>query len=366
MILSGRSSTSSKDWAAAKPSFKKQPELYFSHWTGLNGGIFTLYSMAGDIEKATPYAMSVFEAYTETPGQRSSEQLLSLGLVFNNTGHALINVQEFDDADTLLLLALGICFDLEERNYRASLPLKALVFNNLGMSQYNRGRFAEAIPFLEEGLKINRELETRNPLRFQPMTGLLAGNLAMAYMETGDAETSERYFEESLATYRKLIPFNPAGFLVQYATVQENRLMLYQQTKTMLEVIEAQELYFNTLRDLDAVFTGQFTENMAFLCGEIAWNKINVYDYAGAIQKSLEGLEIDPSQSWIYSVLAPAHLLAGNFKEARDIYTKWKDQNYYLDATQTFRQVFRQDLEALEQAGIRNDDFDKIRKILAK
>ncbi|MBK6621100.1 MAG: tetratricopeptide repeat protein [Saprospirales bacterium] len=349
-----------------KPLYESNRELYFTPWVSLQINLSLLYLLAGDIEKASDISLEVFKAYEEMPGEKNVEQRLALGYLLNNMGHGLASGEEYEIADTLFLLAESICLELEAEKKPAAAPLKSLVYNNLGMGLYNRGEFEKAVPILKDALDINLELGRRNYLRFQPMVGLISGNLAMAEYNLENYEASSAYFEQSIEAYRYLSEMNPEQFLPHLALAEENQLMLIADTQPLDSLIRAQFHYIATLRKLETLFPGQIGEKIAYYCGETAWNQILTGNYQGAVKTARDGLKEDPAQNWIYSVLAPALLLSGDYKAANEIYTARKNEPYSLDENKTLQEVFLEDIDTLEGEKRWSEDFKKIRKMLGK
>ena len=84
--------------------------------------------------------------------------------------------------------------------------------------------------------------------------------------------------------------------------------------------------------------------------------------FAEAEQAAAAGLAIDPEQEWIHTNLALGLLFQGKWEEAKRVYTSFKGKAY--NAQNTWVEIFRQDLEALEAAGITHPDVGKARKLL--
>ncbi|MBK8492143.1 MAG: tetratricopeptide repeat protein [Saprospirales bacterium] len=346
------------------PLYAKEPQLYYDSWTGLNSNLVLLYVQTQEFEKTTPYSNNIIQAFQETPGERTPGQILAYSYFLNNLGHACIQLGIYETADSTLLIGESICENLVSAGMLRAIPLQALILNNLAMSQYSRGEAGLAIPYLEKSLEIFASLSQRNPLQFQPTMTIVTSNLALAHFQLGENEKAEAYFQQCISIFENLIPANPSVFLFSYVQMLEARLPLVQETQPRAVLIQAQLDILGLTRQLESFYPGQFTDKVASTGGEIAWNLLLERDFQGAIRQCKESLEADPSQTWIYSVLAPAYIFSGDYSTARSIYQNWANEPYSLDETQLFKAVFLQDLETLEQAGLGHDDFKKIRKLL--
>ena len=346
------------------PLFAKEPQLYYDLWTGLNSNLVLLYVQSQDFEKTTPYSNNIIQAFKETPGERTPGQILAYSYFLNNLGHACIQLGIYETADSTLLTGESICENLMSGGILRAIPLQALILNNLGMSQFSRGEAGVAIPYFEKSLEILNSLSQRNPLQFQPTMTIVTSNLALAHLQLGENEKAEAYFQQCISIFENLMPVNPSVFLFSYIQTLEARLPLVQETQPRAVLIQSQLDILQLTQQLESFYPAQFRDEIATKGGEIAWNMLLERDFQGAIQYCKESLDSAPSQTWIYSVLAPAYIFSGDFSTAKSIYQKWADQPYSLDETQSFKAVFLQDLDTLEQAGLGHDDFKKIRKLL--
>lgn len=86
--------------------------------------------------------------------------------------------------------------------------------------------------------------------------------------------------------------------------------------------------------------------------------------YGKAIKYLKEGEKLDDSELLIKLNLAHAYLLNDNFKTAKPIYKEYQSQNVTDSLSCT--QKTKQDFEAFQKAGIQNDDFEKVLKMMEK
>jgi tetratricopeptide (TPR) repeat protein len=349
-----------------EPLFERDSQLYYTSWTALNSNICLLYLQSGDFDKSNVFAYRVIEAFQNTPGYRTPDQFLAYAYFLNNLGQACTQTGEFGTADTTLHLAVQFCQLLEEQGYQKAVPLRALALNNLGLNLYNQAAPEEALPYFEQSLDIHLALADRNPLRFQPLLAIVTANLALSHFQLGQYEQAAAFFDQSLSYYESLCELNPQAFLLPRLNVMEEYLGLVQETGAPEQVIEVRLGILELAKSLEAISPDDFRAKAAQSAGELAWQYLLFGKNEEAIRYAGEGLAKDSGETWIYSVLAPAYLLSGDFAKARSIYSEWRNKPYSLDETQSFREVFLQDIETLKQAGIQHPDFDKIRKLLKK
>ncbi|MNQ45399.1 Tetratricopeptide repeat protein [compost metagenome] len=86
--------------------------------------------------------------------------------------------------------------------------------------------------------------------------------------------------------------------------------------------------------------------------------------YGKAIKHLKEGEKLDDSELLIKLNLAHAYLLNDNFKSAKPIYKEYQSQN--VTDSLSWTQKTKQDFEAFQKAGIKNDDFERVLKMMEK
>jgi tetratricopeptide (TPR) repeat protein len=349
-----------------EPLFAKDSQLYYTSWTALNSNICLLYLQSGDFEKSDAQAYRVIDAFQHTPGDRTQEEILAYAYFLNNLGQACAQTGEFDTADSTLQLAIQLCQLLEAQGLQTAVPLRALALNNLGLNLFNQTSPEEAIPYFDQSLELHLALAERNPLRFQPLLAIVTANLALSHFQLGQNEQAESFFEQSLSYYQSLCELNPQAFLIPRLNVMEEYLPLLQETGAPEKVIQMRLDILRLAESLEALFPEEFRAKAAQSAGELAWQYLLFGKNQEAIRYAGEGLAKDSKETWIYSVLAPAYLLAGDFAKSKSIYSEWRNKPYSLDETQSFREIFLQDIETLQQSGIQHPDFEKIRKLLKK
>ncbi|NUQ24602.1 MAG: tetratricopeptide repeat protein [Saprospiraceae bacterium] len=132
----------------------------------------------------------------------------------------------------------------------------------------------------------------------------------------------------------------------------------YQTSKTVISLID-KALFIKK----DDAFLMQ---TKASHLGGLAWFSILSRNYEQAEQAAKNGLELAPSETWIYSNLAAAYLLLGKFEEAKKIYTQYADAPADPLHVRTMRTIFLNDLDQFEQMGITHKDFKKVKGLLQK
>jgi tetratricopeptide (TPR) repeat protein len=84
--------------------------------------------------------------------------------------------------------------------------------------------------------------------------------------------------------------------------------------------------------------------------------------YGKALKYLQDGEKLDNTELLIQLNLAHAYLLNDNYKEAKKIYKKYQNQN--VTDSLSWVQKTEQDFKAFQKAGIKNEDFERVLKLL--
>lgn len=84
--------------------------------------------------------------------------------------------------------------------------------------------------------------------------------------------------------------------------------------------------------------------------------------YDKALKALKEGEKIDSSELLVQLNLAHAYLLKGDYKKAKEIHKKYNGQN--VTTALSWKDKTQSDFEDLKKAGFKNDDFDRILRLL--
>jgi len=84
--------------------------------------------------------------------------------------------------------------------------------------------------------------------------------------------------------------------------------------------------------------------------------------YGKALKYLQDGEKLDNTELLIQLNLAHAYLLNDNYKEAKKIYKKYQNQN--VTDSLSWLQKAEQDFKAFQKAGIQNEDFERVLKLI--
>ena len=86
--------------------------------------------------------------------------------------------------------------------------------------------------------------------------------------------------------------------------------------------------------------------------------------YGKAIKSLKEGEKIDDTELLVKLNLAHAYLLNDEYSKAKAIYKEYQNQN--VTDSISWTQKIKDDYQAFAKAGIQNEDFEKVLKLLGK
>ena len=113
-----------------------------------------------------------------------------------------------------------------------------------------------------------------------------------------------------------------------------------------------------------------FQKTLAYTYNSLAWRQLLTSRFAEAEASLLRGFELDPTNKYLSTNLAPALLFQGKTEAAMQEYEKWKDLPLGLNGLPFYRDAFLADFLEFENAGIipedRKADVEMVRKMLGE
>ena len=95
----------------------------------------------------------------------------------------------------------------------------------------------------------------------------------------------------------------------------------------------------------------------------LSWYALFVNKPEEAISAAKKSLELSPNNNSVISNLVLGHTLNNDWNDAKKLYKEWKDKKF-MDNEKPAREVFLEDILALEKEGIKHKNFEKIKKML--
>lgn len=130
--------------------------------------------------------------------------------------------------------------------------------------------------------------------------------------------------------------------------------------------LDAQKYFKSQKYDqaIDLLQTGIVENGNATVLDYNALGQYYLYSkqYDKALKALKEGEKIDGSELLVQLNLAHAYLLKGEYKKAKEIHKKYNGQN--VTTVLSWKDKTQSDFEDLKKAGFKNDDFDRILRLL--
>lgn len=190
--------------------------------------------------------------------------------------------------------------------------------------------------------------------------------LYLVAMGEGKKDEASKIFQEMLRSEKP-------DDLLQYARVLRPTLKMTER-KIPLEEYYAQtkqleDKAFSLLNPVDA---SAIKKGLADSYNSLGWDQLFIPDSIGTGPKGCElsilrGIELDPSNLYLFTNLPTAYLLQGQWGKAQKIYLERKDQPYMSERGMPYyRDVFIKDIEEFEEQGITHPDFNCVRQLMGK
>jgi len=115
------------------------------------------------------------------------------------------------------------------------------------------------------------------------------------------------------------------------------------------------ELYENTKNS-------SYIKQRANSYGGLSWNLLFDEKFVEANEAAQMGLKLDSTAKWINTNLAHSLLFQGRYEDAKSIYETWKNKEGQRG--KKYKDLYLEDFDELEKAGITCKDIEKIRQLL--
>ena len=263
----------------------------------------------------------------------------------------------------------------------------AISYEKLGMTHTALGNLPQALTFFEQFNDLEKELHKAYPQIVYFKYGLAISCLQLGqFYKNGliSKDKAKIYFQKGYELYVELVRDFPdrQEFKINYQWV-ENAIVeleqasdpvyqLNQRIQNEPDTLAQYQLYTelcDTLRRLAAKDPAQKPALADALNGRV-WTGFFLKKFAAAEADVREGLALVAEHKYLPSNLAPALLLQGKQKEALLEYQKWKDKPFEEQNYPTYRDVFLDDLNTFEKAGIIppkiRPGLQEVRKLLGK
>ncbi len=374
--------------------FNIYPDAYFPDHASLLNLLGNTYIELEKFDSALVFFNKLLESRQKLPSPIPNNLKTFFINCYHNIGSLYIKIPNYPLALENFKKATPICRQLivdepESVDYYASLSNNLV---NIGYSFRLLKKHQEAVPFYQEAVEVRKKIAVHNPDYWYQQLAASYYDWAMVYHDELKYRTDESLQKSAIQTldtalaYYDKSPDNAkisksraeaAGYL-EKLKIPDYLVMLKISGKT--EPIEDQMLEMPDQKDQlkpqrevvsiwakgwdknpDNIF---ITERLAEAYGNLAWTQIFNHQFEEAEKSARKGLQLDPNQIWINTNVALSLLLQGKLDAAKSIYSallveKYTDGRYFKD-------IFLDDLDAVEQAGITHKDISAIRDLLSR
>jgi tetratricopeptide (TPR) repeat protein len=340
---------------------QKNESQFLPHLATTLNSLGNFYKDTREKQKAEDSYLEALKYCRQLSQKNESQFLPELAKNLNNLGIFYKDNQEKRKAEDSFLESLKYSRQLNQRNEAENSPLLAAILNNLGNFYYldNHEKQKAEDSYLE-ALKYYRQLSQKNETQYLPDLAHTLENLGIFYLDNQEMQKAEYNYLESLWSYQKLaVSFSNSIFWGKGSSI----------VYVLPRIIDLDSNYINKLKiqksiiNFHEAYPLQWTSILTSAYGRGAWYALMAKEFKQAEDFAQKGLSKDPTQTWIFSNLAPALLLQNRWEEAKKIYV---EKQNLPRGDKTMREVFLGDLEDLEKEGITHSDFEKVRSLLKK
>jgi tetratricopeptide (TPR) repeat protein len=229
----------------------------------------------------------------------------------------------------------------------------------------NQKIILEVVPWVDNKLSRGWTLENRKQIIEQCKTSNMAQKMTnsddfcVCILDKIQSKYKFKEFQKLLAIERSKA-FKDFGNSCFNETGASN--IVYNSLRKQASDLVKQGLYGAAIVKLNAIINNNKATALDY--NAIGNSYILTKQYGKAIKFLKEGEKLDDSELLIKLNLAHAYLLNNNYSSAKAIYKEYQSQN--VTDSLGWTQKIKLDFEAFKKAGIKNDDFERVLKLMEK
>ncbi|MEO1213529.1 MAG: tetratricopeptide repeat protein [Bacteroidota bacterium] len=419
---------SKQNYEEANEAFQKaveaNPARFEPNYSTNLYNLGNVYSDLKEFDTAISYyekSLEIYKKLTKNNPERYNE---NLGNLYTLIGITFENLYNYEAAERNYQRAITIKRDLVKRDpelYQASL---AKTLTNAALVNGSLGNFSKAKDIQLEAYAIKKSLALRDSIVFADALGRTCYNLGMLEILELNFESARAYFQRADSCY-SLIPqtkeivrlkasaldrlkfidlpearFNSVfekAFMFSQIPQNDSANIYFMRALDELEKLSP-EIILNTSKFVSlltnrlAISTSITQERKYDLRGKyltflkklqkeessdqmIANEIVKTYAnfshdcimlkrFEEAEKHARKACSLDEKNQLAISNLASSLLFQGKYKQAKKIYLQWKDEEYEEDDYEFMKELFLEDLNSFEKAGIIHPDTQKIKELL--
>lgn len=285
--------------------------------------------------------------------------------ILMNLSNVYRNTNKLAESETHINTVLSIFKELASTDPQEYNLRLAQTYYNLANLQAELKQFARADTNNLRALELFTLLDKNQPFMYYNELSMLYWQAAKIQLSLGSGAAAEKNLLVVLhlwQNYQKAYP-NSIDYLLGMCEATEELADYYAEDKNRLKAVEYYRLAIKYRLLKDKEFPSNDSKSLARLYGNLAYHELFVKSFVLAEVSARRALDLDSSQQWIITNLAPALLFQGKYEAAEALYKEYIGKSYVDVIPKEFVVSFKIDLDRLEQAGVTHPDVVKIRKL---
>ena len=368
------------DYSSAKIAYKKALEIrerlaeensgkYEADVASTLNNLANLYFDINDYSSAETAYKRALEIREHLAEKNPSSYEPDVANTLNNLANLYLNKCDYSSAEAAYKRALEIQERLALENPYTYESYVATTLNNLAILYSDKNDYFLAEIAYKKTLEIRERLAEENPHTYEPDLAHTLNNLATLYSNEDDYLSAEFTLKKALEIYDRIVENNPCAYELNLANTLNNLAILYLNKKDYSQACISCKRALEIRKKVYCRFQNENTsQQLVNSYGNLSWFLLFDKSFVESEKYARAGLEFKSSENlkkefeWINSNLAAALLLQGKFNEAKRIYMNFKGKDF--DVQESWNDIFINDLDELEKAGITHKDVLKIRELL--
>jgi tetratricopeptide (TPR) repeat protein len=323
---------------------------YFADIAETMGNASLLHTDLHQYKKAEYELKESLDIFKKIENVDEEYRLSNIATSLENLALMYEDTRNLDEAEKTLKEALSIERKLYAKNEEVYLPHLVVPMQNLANIHSYEGKYEEAEKEMQEVLRIHILLSDKNGGALMPEIAGNYDNLGVLYNDMKRYDESEEMFNKALEIYDSISKNDGSKFLPEKAGTLDNLSILYKDQGRFDEAENSLIQVISIYKQLAQESQEAYTTWIARAIGNLSSLYVASRKAEKAEIKAKEALQIDDSQTWIYTNLMTSYIMQSKFDEADKMLLVLKQLDTY------FTKEYIKELEDYEEKNYFSDE----------
>jgi len=342
---------------------KDHPEVYAVDLATTLNNLGNFYRLTKDYSRATAAFDEAIQIYKELYKNQPAIYDDDLAKTLSNAGFVYQDLTEYTKAESFFKEALDLFKQIAVRNNRLYDEDVGNSYNHLGLLYFVLNDLEKAEPVFQQAIAIRKHLAKESPELYEVDLAQSLMYFGYLYNSNKNYVQADYWMKESSDIWDKHArehidewKLNKRALLELYYTVLDTITVLKERIVWQQKAYEVSLKYYEGMRNAE-----ESQREFIYASSQLTWYYTLNGEFAKAEQVAKSAL-VGGKTGWLIARLAHTLLLQGKYDDAAKLYLEIKTQKN--ESGDQFGAVCIKELDLLENVGITNKDFNRVRSLL--